>query len=217
MGALGTYRLRLERKRRLVRSLRKSRELNRVANRTGDIADDDILIFSTVRNERIRLPFFLDYYRKLGVNHFLFVDNGSDDGTREYLESQADVSLWTTSHSYKRAKFGIDWLNALQLRYGIGHWNLVVDVDEFLVYPFCDSRPLRALTDWLDASSVKSFGAMLVTPRIWAQTSAMVFAVSAGAVCPCAAACAVGWRAWWHPGAYHGESCSRWHRCSPSC
>ena len=162
MGALGTYRLRLERKRRLVRSLRKSRELNRVANRTGDIADDDILIFSTVRNERIRLPFFLDYYRKLGVNHFLFVDTGSDDGTREYLESQADVSLWTTSHSYKRAKFGIDWLNALQLRYGIGHWNRVVDVDEFLVYPFCDSRPLRALTDWLDASSVKSFGAMLV-------------------------------------------------------
>ena len=103
MGALGTYRLRLERKRRLVRSLRKSRELNRVANRTGDIADDDILIFSTVRNERIRLPFFLDYYRKLGVNHFLFVDNGSDDGTREYLESQADVSLWTISHSHQRA------------------------------------------------------------------------------------------------------------------
>ncbi|MGR3660359.1 MAG: glycosyltransferase family 2 protein, partial [Paracoccaceae bacterium] len=29
-------------------------------------------------------------------------------------------------------------------------------------YPFCDTRPVRALTDWLDASSVRSFGAMLL-------------------------------------------------------
>ena len=39
---------------------------------------------------------------------------------------------------------------------------LVVDPDEFFVYPFCDTRPLRALTDWLDASSIKSFSAMLL-------------------------------------------------------
>jgi hypothetical protein len=35
-------------------------------------------------------------------------------------------------------------------------------VDEFLVYPFCDTRPLHALTDWLDASSIRSYGAMLL-------------------------------------------------------
>lgn len=38
----------------------------------------------------------------------------------------------------------------------------MVDPDEFLVYPFYDTRPIPALTDWLDASSVKSFGAMLL-------------------------------------------------------
>ena len=45
---------------------------------------------------------------------------------------------------------------------GHGHWSLTVDVDEFLVYPFCETRPLRALTDWLDASSLRSFSAMLL-------------------------------------------------------
>lgn len=127
-----------------------------------EIADDAILLFCTLRNERVRLPFFLEYYRNLGVNHFLFVENDSDDGSREFLEKQDDVSLWTTTQSYKRSKFGVDWLNSLQSRYGVGKWNLVVDVDEFFIYPFCDSRPLRALTDWLDASSIKSFGAMLL-------------------------------------------------------
>jgi hypothetical protein len=90
------------------------------------------------------------------------VDNDSDDGSVSYLQDQPDVSLWHTRASYKRARFGVDWLNWLQSKYGHEHWNLVVDPDEFLVYPFCDTRPLRALTDWLDASSIRSFSAMLL-------------------------------------------------------
>lgn len=162
MGVLKSYLLRLARKRWRIRAFRKRRELSSVADRTSAIRRDDILVFSTVRNERLRLPYFLRYYRDLGVEHFLIVDNGSDDGTGEFLASQLDVSLWETSHSYKRARFGVDWLNWLQMRHGHGHWTLVVDPDEFLVYPFCDTRPIRALTDWLDASSIRSFGAMLV-------------------------------------------------------
>jgi len=162
LSVLSSYRLRLERQRKRVRSLRKLRELDCVKDRTADIHPEDILLFCTLRNERTRLPYFLEYYRNLGVDKFLFVENGSDDGSREFLEDQPDVSLWTTTQSYKRAKFGVDWLNGLQSRFGAGHWNLVVDVDEFFIYPFCDSRPLRALTDWLDASSIKSFGAMLL-------------------------------------------------------
>jgi Glycosyl transferase family 2 len=157
-----SYGLRLLRKRWQVGAFRKRRQLRAVACRTDAIRPDDILLFSTLRNERIRLPFFLDYYRKLGVDHFLIVDNGSDDGSGEWLATQPDVSLWHTSDSYKRARFGVDWLNWLQRRYAHGHWAIAVDPDEFLVYPFCDTRPLRALTDWLDGSSIRSFSAMLV-------------------------------------------------------
>ncbi len=117
---------------------------------------------STLRNERVRLPYFLDYYRALGANHFLVVDNDSDDGSRDYLAEQSDVSLWTTTASYKRSRFGVDWLNWLARRHAHGHWVLTVDPDEFFIYPFADTRNLRALTDWLDASSIRSFGAMLL-------------------------------------------------------
>ena len=162
MGLMSRYMLRLARKRWRIRAWRKQRELKPVLLRTSLIATQDILVFSTLRNERVRLPFFLRYYRNLGVNHFLIVDNDSDDGSREYLAAQPDVSLWTSAHSYKRSRFGVDWLNGLQMKYGHGHWTLVVDPDEFFVYPFCDTRPIRALTDWLDASNIKSFSAMLL-------------------------------------------------------
>ena len=154
--------MRLRRKYGRIRAFRRRRELEAVTDRTDAIRPADVMVFSTIRNERIRLPYFLKYYRAMGVAHFLMVDNGSDDGSREYLQTQGDVSLWTTSASYKRSRFGVDWLNWLQSRHGHNHWTLVVDVDEFFVYPFCDTRPIRALTDWLDASEIRSFGTMLV-------------------------------------------------------
>lgn len=162
MGAWKSYKLRVRRQRWRGRAWRKHRELTNVVDRTGQIRPNDILLFSTQRNENVRLPYFIDYYRTMGVTHFLIVDNGSTDGSVDFLADQPDVSLWQTSASYKKSRFGVDWLNWLQSKYGHGHWCLVVDPDEFLVYPFCDTRPLRALTDWLDASSIRSFSAMLL-------------------------------------------------------
>lgn len=162
MKALRSYRLRLERKRWRIRAFRKRRELSKFSDKTAQINPSDVLLFSTVRNEMIRLPYFLEYYRNLGVDHFIIVDNDSDDGGAEYLAQQPDVTVFKAEASYKRARFGVDWLNWLQKKYAHGHWCLVVDVDEFFVYPFCDTRSIRALTDWLDASSVKSFGTMLL-------------------------------------------------------
>ena len=162
MGIWRSYRLRVQRQRWLARAFRKRRELKAVADRTGQIKHDDIIVFSTFRNEDLRLPYFIQYYRGLGVNHFIMVDNDSTDGGAAFLKDQPDVTLFHAHGSYKRARFGVDWLNWLQHKYAHGHWTLVVDPDELLVYPFCDTRPLRALTDWLDASSIKSFGAMLL-------------------------------------------------------
>jgi hypothetical protein len=162
VGLFETYRLRLRRKRGHLRAWLRGRELRRVNDRTRGLGADTIYVLSTLRNERIRLPYFLRYYRNLGVDHFLMVDNDSTDGSREYLAQQPDVSLWTTKGSYKRSHYGVDWLTHLQRRHCHGHWCLTVDVDEFLIYPFCETRPLRALTDWLDASAIRSFSAMLL-------------------------------------------------------
>ena len=156
------YRLRTERRRLLLRALRKGASLRTVADRTRKITQGDILLFCTLRNEQVRLPYFLEYYRQMGIQHFLFVDNDSDDGSREYLSAQPDCSVWHTLAGYKRSRFGMDWITRLQIAYAHGHWCLTVDPDEFFVYPFCDARPLSALTDWLDDSSIKSFSAMLL-------------------------------------------------------
>lgn len=160
--AWSAYRLRLKRRALLWRAIRARRALVPVADRSAAIRPGDILGFATLRNEMQRLPEFLDHYRKLGVAHFLIVDNASDDGSADFLRGQPDVSLWTTPASYREARFGLDWMGALLLRHGHGHWCVCVDADELLVYPHCDSRDLHALTGYLQARGVAGMGAMML-------------------------------------------------------
>lgn len=156
------YRLRWKRRKLLYRALRKRRQLKRVSDRTAQIAKHHIIAAATVRNEMVRLPYFLDHHRKLGVDHFLIVDNDSDDGTREYLSEQPDVSLWSTKHSYRMSRFGLDWLTWLQGQYASGHWCLTLDADELLIYPHYQTRPLPALIEWLERTDRRSFGALML-------------------------------------------------------
>ena len=156
------YRLRWKRRRLLFRALRKRRQLTPVIDRTAQIHPDDILAVSTVRNEMVRLPHFLEHHRKLGISHFLMVDNASDDGTGDFLAMQPDVSLWATQHSYRLSRFGMDWLTWLLLKHAHGHWCLTLDADEVFIYPHHDTRPLPALIEWLERYDRKSFGALML-------------------------------------------------------
>ena len=156
------YKLRWKRRKLLFRAFRSRHQLGSVVDRTSQIKPGSILAVSIVRNEIDRLPYFLDYHRKLGVDHFLFVDNDSQDNTKEFLKDQPDVSLWGTSNSYKQSRFGMDWLTWLQIRYAHGHWCLTLDADELLVYPDWDRRNLTELTDWLDARGVSSMAALML-------------------------------------------------------
>lgn len=156
------YRLRLKRRRLLWWAIRRRHELYAASDRTRLIRRGAILGFATVRNEAMRLPYFLDHYRRLGVDHFLIVDNTSDDGTAELLSGQPDVSLWRTRASYRASRFGMDWINWLLLRHGAGHWCLTVDADELLVYPEHDRLPLSGLTARLDALGAPAMAALML-------------------------------------------------------
>lgn len=162
---IAAYRLRLKRRRALWRAIRARRSLKCLIDNTGQIKATDILCVVVLRNEALRLPDFLAHYRRLGVGHFLIVDNQSDDGSRAVLEDAAgagDLSLWQCADSYRNSRFGLDWAGWLLMRYGNGKWCLTVDVDELLVYPGMGHHGLRDLTQALEAKGQIGFGALML-------------------------------------------------------
>lgn len=108
------------------------RRLKRIAGPTGRLGADEIVLISKVRNEALRLPFFLRYYRDLGVDRFVIVDNGSTDRTVELLSKQDDVVVYETDEPLDRHQ---RWIEILLARHGMNRWCVVADADELLVLP----------------------------------------------------------------------------------
>ena len=60
-----------------------------------------------VRNEKLRLPSTLRHHRSLGVRRFFALDNGSTDGTLDYLCGEPDVHVFSTSSSYAESNYEV--------------------------------------------------------------------------------------------------------------
>ncbi len=133
---------------------------------------DGIRLFSVVRNERWRIPWFLDYHRRIGVDHFFIVDNNSTDGTVELLLEQPDVFVFHTSESYSRARSGVVWINNLVTDFGRTGWNMYLDVDEALVFPGIEELGLRGLTEYMDERGHEVMAGFMID--MFAETSAVL-------------------------------------------
>jgi len=125
-------------------------DLRRVDDKPLDLRPGEILLVSVVRDEEARLPYLIAYYRELGVSRFLFIDNASTDRTESLLLSLPDVHVFHAADSYSSGRWGLAWLNSLLHRWGSGHWVVVADADELLVYPDSESTSLPLLVRRLE-------------------------------------------------------------------
>lgn len=103
------------------------------ADRLAQAHSTPVAVISVLRNEMFFLPQFLAHYRRLGVTAFLIGDNGSDDGSAEYLAAQPDVVLFSAPTPFREARQGTEWKIALMAQLRPGGWSLVADADELLV------------------------------------------------------------------------------------
>lgn len=136
--------------------------LSRLDTREIPDAPDEIRLFVRLLDEELRLEFFLEWYRKLGVNRFFFVDNGSQDASLKILGQQNDCHVFHTKDNMRLTRSGMDWIEPLLHNYGTGHWCIVVDADELLVYPDYETRKLPELCHQLEADNVNAYHCIML-------------------------------------------------------
>ena len=146
-------------------------------------------LLALIRNEMYFLPSFLSHYRHLGVERFVFLDDRSDDGTREFLLAQPDVVIVESSHAFgevagsvaafpgsgavRDRRFNVLWRSMLCDMFAAGKWAVVVDLDEFICVP--DGYKLTDLVGYLDRFGLRvAWGVMLdMYPRDLAALEAL--------------------------------------------
>ena len=117
---------------------------------SNDLSDaPGFTLTGLLHNEMHFLPPFLEHYRKLGVERFIFVDDRSTDGTLEFLCKQNDVMVVQSWRKYgdkltmeDATRLGLThqrlellWRMLLLEKYTIGQWSAHLDADEFLDLP----------------------------------------------------------------------------------
>lgn len=141
---------------------RHARELRPQTVRREALDKARFVLITTLRNEAFRLPYFFRYYRSIGVEHFIIVDNQSDDGLHALVEDMPDVSVWVACGSYKRSRYGVVWMNHLLSRYCAGKWIVNADPDEILVFRDEDASGLPGLARRLESQRVRGLATMMV-------------------------------------------------------
>jgi glycosyltransferase involved in cell wall biosynthesis len=157
----------------------------RVVTPTARAVDAGPFVVACARNEALRLPAFLDHYRRLGIREFHLVDNDSDDGTGAYLASQPDVSLYQTRDGYAESHYGMDWLNQVIRWHGLGRWVLTVDIDELFIYPEVESVSIPGLCRYLDEAGRTAMVALLIDMYPRGPIAALAYAPGAALLEAC--------------------------------
>lgn len=136
--------------------------LTRLTDQPIRIARNAVPVVTTVRNEIGLLPHFLSHYRRLGVAMFLFIDNGSTDGSLEYLGDQPDCHLFQCLDSYREAAYGMAWVNRVLAEYCEERWVVVADCDELLIYDGCETTGISAFCAGVQARGFDTVAGAMV-------------------------------------------------------
>lgn len=98
-----------------------------------DEIDDSPILICVEKNDLNKVKLVVEHHKKLGIKYFVFIDNGSTDGTIEYLKELDNIDLIKSSTEYYTlAKEA--WENRILFSYGFNRWYLIVDSDELFNY-----------------------------------------------------------------------------------
>ena len=108
-------------------------------------------------------PFFLDYYRRLGVDRFFFIRTrtATERSVTAALE-QPDCSIWTANADPQERGDGAFWVNALLNRFATGKLAVVVGCRDYLIYPRQTTRNLHDVLQFLNDDRKETMHAVIV-------------------------------------------------------
>lgn len=163
---------------------RQDRSVRPVRVRPG-LGDASVVVVMVVKDEAPRMPYFIDYYRRLGVEHFVVIDNASSDGLQSQLSGQFDVTVFESDGDYKASGYGRDWVNRVLHEHCTGKWVSWLDADELLVFSAGPSTTLPELGSALERAGRRSLNVLMVDMYSSASPSTNVVGVGEDPLAVC--------------------------------
>jgi hypothetical protein len=131
-----------------ARRQRFARALEHVHGGGFAVPEGEVLAIVLVRDGAYYLDAFFDYYRRLGIRHFAFIDNGSTDDTVARIRQQEGCVVDRVALPLAQYE---DLMRGYPAKtYGRGRWCLYVDMDEQFDFEGRDTLGIAGLTRYLE-------------------------------------------------------------------
>lgn len=127
----------------------------------GKIEENKPILICLIKNEMIRIRKFLEHYKKLEINNFIFIDNNSTDGTLELLKKEENINIFQIKEKYSTIRRQA-WINKVISYFGFNKWYLIVDSDEFLTYKDSENKNISDLIKYLQNNKIKRARALMI-------------------------------------------------------
>jgi hypothetical protein len=142
---------------RCAETLEKARLRPRLPRMPAD--DRRPVVVTVVRDEALRLEYFFAYYKALGISRFIVLDHQSADRSAELIDAEASAIRIpvTGNFIFKRA-----WIQTVVESMAGARWCLVVDADEFLVWPRMHELSLDELIAYMEERGFEALPCLLL-------------------------------------------------------
>lgn len=112
--------------------------------KTITLGEHEVAAVCMLKDAAYYIGELLRHHRELGVSHFVFIDNGSTDGTLDELRREPDVTIYENHLSV--GEYECEMRSHAAQRAVRGGWFLFIDSDELLELPDALGRPVDFYT-----------------------------------------------------------------------
>jgi hypothetical protein len=146
---------------KLVKSVRLKASIKQIYGpQQFDLAPDDVVVVVMVKDGAFYVDAFFEHYRALGAKHFVFIDNGSSDGTITQIKAQAGTVILRSTLPMKT--YESEFRRHGAQSFARNHWVLYADVDELFDFQGSDALGLSGLARYLTGQGYTALMAQML-------------------------------------------------------
>ena len=110
------------------------------------LSNDEVVVICMLKNGSYYLDEMMKHYHSIGIENFLFIDNGSEDNTVKQLTQFRNVTV--VSNALPVAKYEIALRSQIANRIVKGGWFLFVDTDEMIDFVNGKGRNIKEFAQY---------------------------------------------------------------------
>lgn len=132
---------------------------------SGDLgvvaSNDSLVMMCAVKNDLYRIKYQYKKMKQYGVKNFIYIDNGSTDGTKDWLTQKDDIILYSTTQRFN-STIKSAWYRRIVESIGYNRWYLYLDSDEVYMYPGIEKDKFQGFLKFFERNRIFAVSSVLL-------------------------------------------------------